>query len=117
MSLDKNQNAAIQPLNKTQEESDTSIPGSQILPTQDQEKKKKRIKWILIGVGVTIAVVLAIVLPIVLTRSSGPEPYNPPPGPLGDTIYNPYEIKRHVNKESSVEGLLFAKEDYQMEKH
>ena len=63
---------------------------------------------------------LAIVLPIVLTRSSGPDPGpgpGPGPGPLGDTIYNPYEIKRHVNKESSVEGLLFAKEDYQMEKH
>ena len=61
------------------------------------EKKKKTIKWVLIGVGITIVVILAIVLPIVLTKGSGggDNPDNPPkpdnPSFSNETIYNPYE--------------------------
>ena len=60
------------------------------------ERKKKTIKWVLIGVGITVVVILAIVLPIVLTKGSGDNPDVPPgpnpdnPGLSNETIYNPY---------------------------
>ena len=49
------------------------------------EQKKKKIKWIIIGVVAGIAVLLAILLPILLIKKD-----NPPSPPLD--YYNPYSL-------------------------
>jgi hypothetical protein len=58
-------------------------------------KKKKMIKWGLIGGAITVVVVLAIVLPIVLSnKSATPDPVDPVnPNPY---VYNPYKTSGDV---------------------
>lgn len=57
-----------------------------------QEKKKRIIKYTVIGAIVTIVLVLAIVLPIVLTKKDNPPSPPIPPQPPVDH-YNPYVVK------------------------
>jgi flagellar basal body-associated protein FliL len=83
-------------------------------------KRKKMIKWIIIGSVLTVAIVLAIVLPITLSKSSGgddpddPPPVPPPEPPLSnETQYNPYEVVyRTVDDETNAKGLIKASEPY-----
>ena len=91
---------------------------------QAAAKRKKMIKWGLIGGAITIVVVLAIVLPIVLTRKSGdnPNPPGPGPGPHVDKpfpdVYNPYNVSdtEHYTEDKIV-GVIHASEPYHPEKH
>jgi hypothetical protein len=48
----------------------------------DPEKKKKYIKWGIIGTLILIALTLAIVLPLTLGKGKGPEPTPPPIPPV-----------------------------------
>lgn len=81
---------------------------------QAAAKKKKMIKWGLIGGAIAIVVVLAIVLPIVLSNKGenpgpgpGPEPVNPIP-----YIYNPYELTALQNTEDKISGYIYANGTY-----
>lgn len=66
----------------------SNLGSTSLLNTQppDQAKRKKMIKYGLIGLAILIALILIIVLPIVLTRG----PPSPPPPPLPDN-YKPYD--------------------------
>ena len=60
-------------------------------------KKKKYIKWGIIGALILIAVILAIVLPITLSKKDnggGDGPTPPPPGPPIPESYNPYTLSK-----------------------
>ena len=95
--------------------------------TPEQQAKKKRLKWILIGIALTIVVVLAIVLPIVLTKSSSSpdDPTPPGPGPDPDphhtfsneTIYNPYNVSVYVDSQNSIDGFISSPKPYDPKKH
>lgn len=65
------------------------------------ERKKKLIKWGIIGGGIAALAILGIVLGVVLSKSSKPEPGpGPGPGPYGpfyDTVYNPYSYESLVD--------------------
>ncbi len=64
-------------------------PNSETLPAEswsEKEKRKKIIKWSIIGAVILIIVVLAIVLPLVLIKHDD----NPVDPPLA--YYNPYKI-------------------------
>lgn len=80
--------------------------------TLDQEaKRKKYIKWGIIGAIILIIVVLAIVLPIVLTNKGGgdnPTPTPVPPIPPGE---NPYYLdeKDVQNDTYSLKGVIRSK--------
>ena len=100
--------------------------GIRLSATQQVEadaKKKKYIKWGLIGGAITIVVVLAIVLPIVLTNKSsnpepGPEPEPDPPGPPPvPYIYNPYNVSHAHSSEDRVVGVIFTPYDYNKTEH
>lgn len=57
----------------------------------DPEKKKKYIKWGIIGTLILIALTLAIVLPLTLGKGGDPKPTPPsPPGPPFDQGINYY---------------------------
>jgi hypothetical protein len=59
----------------------------------DPEKKKKYIKWGIIGTLLLIGLTLAIVLPIVLKKGGDPKPspVPPTPGPPFDQGINYYQ--------------------------
>ena len=82
------------------------------------EKRKKTIKWAIIGSVIAVIVILAIVLPIVLTKSSGSNP-NPPPNPPSPVVdnYNPYQISNLVVATAEVSGVISASASYSPEKH
>ena len=65
-----------------------------------EDKKKRIIKYTVIGAIATVVLVLAIVLPIVLTKKDNPpSPPHPPLPPVDH--YNPYVVKKEdVKKES-----------------
>jgi len=74
----------------------------------DPEKKKKYIKWGIIGTLILIALTLAIVLPIVLSKDDkkpDPPPPNPPSPPIQEGV-NYYHYTDVLVDRSSVEGFL-----------
>jgi hypothetical protein len=82
-------------INKTKDDkTEDAMSGANAL-TADA-KKKKYIKWGIIGAIILIVVVLAIVLPITLTKKNNDNPITPPtppapPGPpIPDGDWNPY---------------------------
>jgi hypothetical protein len=83
-------------------------------------RKKKIIKWGLIGGAITIVVVLAIVLPIVLSNKGGnPEPPGPPgPDRPFPPAYNPYESWGPItDSEDQVSGFIYANRSYDANLH
>jgi cell division septation protein DedD len=82
-------------------------------------KRKKYIKWGIIGALIIIALILVITLPIVLTKkddnpSPGPAP-GPTPGPPGGDKYNPYNVdpEKIVYDQVSLSGVLEVPSDLQ----
>jgi|LauGreDrversion4_2_1035121.scaffolds.fasta_scaffold906479_2 hypothetical protein len=74
----------------------------------DPEKKKKYIKWGIIGTLILIALILAIVLPITLGGGSNPGPGptpNPPAPPIQEGV-NYYHYTDVLVDRGSVEGFL-----------
>ena len=78
---------------------------------KDQLKKKKRIKYGIIGLLILIVVILAIVLP--LTLKKGNSPYVPFTYPH----YNPYSTKSSVDLQSNVSGVIQAPATYDHDLH
>lgn len=70
---------------------------------KDQIAKKKRLKWIIIGLIILIIVILAIVLPLTLKKSHD----NPSP-PIIYPHYNPYKTKDGTYLQSNISGVLEA---------
>lgn len=84
----------------------TTNPG---IDSEEDAKKKKYIKWGIIGAIILIAVVLAIVLPLTLIKSDdGGGGGNPPVPPH----YNPYKAheKNFQRQQSVVSGFIAAPE-------
>ena len=80
--------------------------------TEKAEKKKKIMKWAIIGAIALIVIILAIVLPIVLTRHDDNQPDLP--------YYNPYTIdwdKDVQQYPARITGLIRAPSGYEPEKH
>lgn len=77
-------------------------------------KKKKIIKWSIIGGVALILLILAIVLPIVLSNHDKPVP----PGPVLP-YYNPYVINKEDVKvsPSRITGIIRAPSGYNAEQH
>jgi hypothetical protein len=81
-------------------------------------KKKKYIKWGIIGALILIAVILAIVLPITLSNkdNGGNNPPNPPipPAPPIPDSYNPYTLSKDdvVQGSSTFQCTLKAPTEY-----
>lgn len=98
--------------------------GIRLSATQQLEadaKKKKYIKWGLIGGAITIVVVLAIVLPIVLSNKSSnpepePEPVPPGPNPI-PYLYNPYNVNHSHSSEDRVVGVIYTPYEYNKTEH
>jgi flagellar basal body-associated protein FliL len=85
-------------------------------------KRKKMIKWIIIGSAITVCIILAIVLPIVLTKSSNPDdpvPPGPPPvPPFNFEKYNPYKLESSTaDSESVYSGRISAAGNYSAIRH
>jgi len=80
-------------------------------------KRKKIIKWGIIGAIITIIVILAIVLPIVLIKKDE-NPDNPPVPPV-PPHYNPYQVNNStiVDSQSGLSGVINAASAYEPEKH
>jgi hypothetical protein len=72
-----------------------------------QVKKKKMLKWGLIGGGITIAIVIIIVLSVVLTKKSEDPPI-PPFFPQGYNLYSA-DPSAVVDKEDSFSGIIKTK--------
>ncbi len=84
------------------------------------ERKKKLIKWGIIGGGIAALAILGIVLGVVLSKSSKDEPIKPPPpppGPFYGVVYNPYAYESLEDHEDEIVGTLIAKEPYSGQKH
>lgn len=81
----------------------------------DDEKKKKYIKWGIIGGLIFIAVVLAIVLPITLGGGRGPEPppTPPPPEPPFDRGINFYRVGDVQSNKYQMQGVITFDETQQ----
>ena len=79
---------------------------------KDQLKKKKRIKYGIIGLLILIVIILAIVLP--LTLKKGDSPYNPP---ITYPHYNPYSTKSSVFLQSNMSGVIQAPDTYDHDLH
>jgi hypothetical protein len=74
----------------------------------DPEKKKKYIKWGIIGTLILIALTLAIVLPLTLGGGSSPKPGpdpNPPAPPIEEGV-NYYHYTDVEYGQSNVQGYL-----------
>lgn len=74
----------------------------------DPEKKKKYIKWGIIGTLILIALTLAIVLPLTLGGGSSPKPGpdpNPPAPPIEEGV-NYYQYTDVEYGQSNVQGFL-----------
>jgi hypothetical protein len=74
----------------------------------DPEKKKKYIKWGIIGTLILIALTLAIVLPLTLGGGSSPKPGpdpNPPAPPIEEGV-NYYQYTDVEYGQSNVQGYL-----------
>jgi hypothetical protein len=99
---------------------ETQNDNSTISPDQDNEgdsrwsdeKKRKYIKWGLIGGVILIALVLAIVLPIVLAKKK-PVPPPKPPVPPFDTGINYYKVTNLTENAYSMSGVLQYNESKQ----
>lgn len=82
-----------------------------------QAKKKKIIKYSLIGGSIALVVILAIVLIVVLSNKSGGGD-NPEPGPPPDyPVYNPYELQGTTNDEDHVSGFIYTDKPYNGKLH
>jgi hypothetical protein len=87
-------------------------------------KRKKYIKWGIIGAIILIVVILAIVLPITLTHKDNDNPTPPPPtpptpGPPFPDNWNSYEVNPAdlVNSTYGYEGVIKSSTDYLPRRH
>jgi hypothetical protein len=106
-------------INKTKDDKTEDTHSETNALTADA-KKKKYIKWGIIGAIILVAVVLAIVLPITLTKKNNdnptpPPPPSPPPGPpIPDGDWNPYDtdLASLVNSTYGFSGIIKTSKDY-----
>jgi hypothetical protein len=82
-------------------------------PIENEEKRRKMIKWGIIGAVGLIIVILAIVLPLTLGGGGDNPGPKPPPSPVGPTplpsgLMNPYSTDNKATYSSPSGTLLYG---------
>jgi hypothetical protein len=117
-------NPRVQDLSANDDEMKASrTSGDNMVVDEKAAKRKKMIKWIIIGSAITVCIILAIVLPIVLTKSSNPDDPVPPPGPppvppFNNEMYNPYKLESSTSDSETVfSGKISSAGNYSATRH
>ena len=99
-------------VNETQNDNSTIVPDQDGNDGGDNEKKRKYIKWGIIGAIILIVLTLAIVLPIILGKKN---PVPPTPTPPFDKGINYYKVTNITKNAYSLSGEIKYDETLQSE--